>query len=80
MIMMIVDDDDGKDSAVPLWESGGVELLSLTLVYELTPGSIMQLTFVKCIVVVLLDFVVVVVVISVCVLYVLEPTTRVART
>lgn len=47
----------------------GVELLSLTLVYELTPGSIMQLTFVKCIVVVLLDFVVVVViVISVCVL------------
>lgn len=58
-----------------------MELLSLTLVYELTPGSIMQLTFVKCIVVVLLDFVVVVViVISVCVFYVLEPTTRVART
>lgn len=41
----------------------------------------MQLTFVKCIVVVLLDFVVVVVVISMCVCYVLEPTTqRVART
>lgn len=58
----------------------GVEL-SLTLVYELTPGSMMQLTFVKCIVVVLLDFVVVVVVISMCVCYVLEPTTqRVART
>lgn len=58
-----------------------MELLSLTLVYELTPGSIMQLTFVKCIVVVLLDFVVVViVVISVCEFYVLEPTTRVART
>lgn len=55
-----------------------MELLSLTLVYELTPGSIMQLTFVKCIVVVLL--VVVIVVISVCEFYVLEPTTRVART
>lgn len=39
----------------------GVELLSLTLVYELTPGSMMQLTFVKCIVVALLDFVVVVI-------------------